>query len=1168
MPPYSNHHRASLSVLELLRGRRRGKGMEPDSEARHQGDLCRDERRWSDAAVWYRQHVDEHPEDFGIWVQLGNCLKEAGAYGDALTAYWRAIAIDGDDADVFLQLGHLQKLMGRPGDAAAAYRTSLARQPADNPAAHELSVMGQEPAEVAVGPRTNGIAHRLSAIEKRLGQLIEAGTAQPLHSNTDTQHQVGDSSTAQLTVVRPPTAMMMARGHRQTTLLVIGSTAESKETASDFLKGLLQAMVCLGNTVRIVQWNLDLRAFELLNRVDLDRLGLSVIVGEAASTYPETADSKVVIERLSCSKEDWLLCAEPIRVPKTDYLIEAEMVVAAKKLGVLSSFIFHGADPLRLGRCAGSEAASCEQYMQALLLADVVMPVSTVALNDLKAFFVQHQRARLGPTITRILPPTMELAEDRGAWSIYARRIRATLASFAYDRSRSISMYYLVGAAADDEGCLLLASALSRHGVRMIAASWNADEKKLVAAEKVIRDTTSAFSTSVAWDTWIEPGEPNVPNWLVLPHAVDADLVANLLVFAKEKGLRVTAVLNDKDCYSESRDDQRLFEVLIGADKVLATSERRYQDLYGFLLAWRGKVHSAEHRFRIVPAPSQLPDYARRFVPRMSSGGVRVVILLSSRNLSGLVTVLDAVAEAERHFGNQMSVTVVGVPDGKANELEAIESKIAQLHTVTWVQVCDDERRGLILGQSDFAIAIGSDGSDARLVTECLWRGLPCLGHRDSLVEGGQPGLMFADLLNFDEVLVSISKLLDRDWRASLAHEAVNRSFHCWADYAREIIAELATDRLVDQLQIVDNSPKRDVYATLVNLKRRPKLSLCISTYNRAGWLEVSLRNIFSQIVTPRHDLEVLVVDNTSTDRTSEVVKPYLQRPDFRYCRNLKNVGMLGNLAVTAQRARGDYIWILGDDDLTRPGAIERVLHVLETHRDLALVYLNYGYTTEVNPANVTDLDAFLAEFNQLEPAGPDELAPVKRLVAKCENFFGAIYSHVYRRDHGLRSYCQDTSGRIFSTMQSCIPTTYYVLNYMADEPAFWIGEPLLVVNSNVSWQDYGVLLELEQLPRSWDLAERVGADSAEVDRRRANRLWLVEMMWREIFDNDRVGNSAYFSAPRALMRIKHLPEFEKHVPEFARIYEKAFSLGHPAATMSTRELFRAYSANLPVSLQ
>ena len=67
----------------------------------------------------------------------------------------------------------------------------------------------------------------------------------------------------------------------------------------------------------------------------------------------------------------------------------------------------------------------------------------------------------------------------------------------------------------------------------------------------------------------------------------------------------------------------------------------------------------------------------------------------------------------------------------------------------------------------------------------------------------------------------------------------------------------------------------------------------------------------------------------------------------------------------------------------------------------------------------------------------------------------------------------------------------------MADEPAYWIGEPSLVVNSNVSWQDYGVLLELEQLPRTWDLAERMGTPPGEVDRRRANRLWLVELMWK-----------------------------------------------------------------------
>ena len=350
-----------------------------------------------------------------------------------------------------------------------------------------------------------------------------------------------------------------------------------------------------------------------------------------------------------------------------------------------------------------------------------------------------------------------------------------------------------------------------------------------------------------------------------------------------------------------------------------------------------------------------------------------------------------------------------------------------------------------------------------------------------------------------------------------------------------------------------------DLYAALANLRRRPKLSLCISTYNRAGWVEVNLRNIFSQIGTPRDDLEVLVVDNTSVDHTTEVVQPYLTRPDFRYVRNPKNVGMLGNLAVTAQRAKGEYIWIIGDDDLTRSGVVERILEIINQHPGIGLIYMNYGYTSEADPANVTDLTSFLANYNTLEPAGPDQFAPVKLLAAKCENFFTAIYSHVYRRDHALKSYCQDTSGRIFSTMLSCVPTAYYVLNYMADEPAYWIGEPSLVVNSNVSWQDYGVLLDLEQLPRTWDLAERMGTPLDEVDRRRANRLWLVEMMWKEIFENDKAGNSAYFSAVRVLMRLKHLKELDKHIPELMSVYERARVAGHPAAIMPTDELFTAF---------
>ena len=386
--------------------------------------------------------------------------------------------------------------------------------------------------------------------------------------------------------------------------------------------------------------------------------------------------------------------------------------------------------------------------------------------------------------------------------------------------------------------------------------------------------------------------------------------------------------------------------------------------------------------------------------------------------------------------------------------------------------------------------------------------------------------------------------------------EIVTQPPRGWADYALDVLTELAGRSSDPVLQPLERPSHSTLFKRLVGLKPRPTLSLCISTYNRAGWVGVNLRNIFAQVPVARSDLEILVVDNCSTDATSDVVKPFMDRPDLRYVRNPRNVGILGNLAVTAQRASGQYVWILGDDDLTRPGTIERVISIIDGHPKLDLIYMNYGYSSERDPANVVDLDAYLSAFNHIEPAGPDQLSTVKEIAARSENFFTAIYALVYRRDHAMRAYCQDTSERIFSTMISCIPTAYYTLRHMADAPIYWMGEPAIVVNSNVSWSAYGTLFDMEQLPRTWDLAERMGCPPQDVDRRRSSRIWLVELMWKEMFEDDRAGNAPYFSAPRVVMRLKHLDAFKQRAPYFRQIYDVAFKAGHPAARLDPDVLF------------
>lgn len=116
------------------------------------------------------------------------------------------------------------------------------------------------------------------------------------------------------------------------------------------------------------------------------------------------------------------------------------------------------------------------------------------------------------------------------------------------------------------------------------------------------------------------------------------------------------------------------------------------------------------------------------------------------------------------------------------------------------------------------------------------------------------------------------------------------------------------------------------------------KLSICITTFNRAGFIGATLDSIFSQI---QGHCEVVIVDGASTDNTEEVVSAYTQRfENLRYIKQPINQGIDRDYDRTIQLARGEYCWLMTDDDLLKPGAISRVL--AELNRDLSILLVNY----------------------------------------------------------------------------------------------------------------------------------------------------------------------------------------------------------------------------------
>jgi len=115
-----------------------------------------------------------------------------------------------------------------------------------------------------------------------------------------------------------------------------------------------------------------------------------------------------------------------------------------------------------------------------------------------------------------------------------------------------------------------------------------------------------------------------------------------------------------------------------------------------------------------------------------------------------------------------------------------------------------------------------------------------------------------------------------------------------------------------------------------------PLLSICIATYNRAGFIGETLDSIIPQL---DDDVELLVVDGASTDNTEEVVRKYAQKESrIRYIRLSAKGGVDQDYDRSVELARGEFCWLFTDDDLLKPGAVAAVLAAIKKDYDLVIV--------------------------------------------------------------------------------------------------------------------------------------------------------------------------------------------------------------------------------------
>ncbi len=96
-----------------------------------------------------------------------------------------------------------------------------------------------------------------------------------------------------------------------------------------------------------------------------------------------------------------------------------------------------------------------------------------------------------------------------------------------------------------------------------------------------------------------------------------------------------------------------------------------------------------------------------------------------------------------------------------------------------------------------------------------------------------------------------------------------------------------------------------------------PSISIVINNYNYGGFLGEAIRSALDQTIPA---LEVIVVDDGSTDNSREVIESFRRRIHPIY---QPNGGQAAAFNSGIRAAKGDWVWLLDADDILKPNALE-----------------------------------------------------------------------------------------------------------------------------------------------------------------------------------------------------------------------------------------------------
>ena len=257
----------------------------------------------------------------------------------------------------------------------------------------------------------------------------------------------------------------------------------------------------------------------------------------------------------------------------------------------------------------------------------------------------------------------------------------------------------------------------------------------------------------------------------------------------------------------------------------------------------------------------------------------------------------------------------------------------------------------------------------------------------------------------------------------------------------------------------------------------KPRLSVCIPTFNHAHFLTDAIESVLSQTYT---DFELIVVDNFSTDGTRELVEGFASRDArVRYFCNECNVGPQENLNRCLQHASGEYVKLLCADDLLEVTCLEKSLIQFDSSPNIVLVscarQLVDGRLNPIRIATYSNKNVTI-----------DGLAMINYSLFN-GNYIGEPSAVMFRRCDAVRGF--NTGYRLLIDLEMW-------LHLLEKGSLSYIAEPLCRFRQHSGQETRGAIISLDFIDEEIELYQKyIGKEYIHASL--INRLkWRFKLAW------------------------------------------------------------------------